>query len=92
MQDHKIETLLVFSVFEKVRTHGKEQADGWVLEGLTARSDADGYNITLEDQHASVSVHFHNTISVNCEKERQLEEFISKLEAIDRQYDDRPTQ
>lgn len=92
MQDHKIDTRLIFSVFEKVRTHGKEQGDSWALEGLTASSDLDGYNITLEDPFASVSVHFHGSVSVNCEKEQQLEEFISKLETINRQYDDRQTQ
>lgn len=92
MHEQKIETRLLFSVFEKVRTHGKPHDDGWMLDGLIAKSDVDGYNISLEDSFASVSIHFHNTVSVQCEKERHLDEFLSKIELIDRQYDDSPKQ
>lgn len=86
MDDINIKPRKILSVFEKIHSEGEKTDKGWLLDGVYADSGHDGYDITLEDGKASVTLHFHNTISVVNDNEAAWRDFLLKLEHIDQAY------
>lgn len=80
--DHKIEVRTALSVFEKITRLGHKDGDSWTLDQMSADTGFDGYSVTLRDRHATLTVNFHNTYTLDCANGRALEEFVAHLERI----------
>jgi hypothetical protein len=84
--ENKLSSKQVLSVFDKIRQHG-EQLDGkYILEGISASTDFDGYTLFLSDALVSLSFGFHNQYHFDYEDPTHLEQFEKKLKRIDDAY------
>lgn len=83
---NELDSKLVLAVFEKMRTHGTPSKEGYLLDGLVASSDFDGYTLFIKDALVSLSFGFHNQYHFNYEKEEHLANFESKLKQIFERY------
>ena len=81
-----IDSKFVLSAFEKIRQHGKQENDKYLLEGVIAYSDFDGYTIFLEDALVRLSFGFHNQYHFDYQSSDQFESFEKKLKQIDKEY------
>ena len=79
---NQIESKFVLAVFEKMRQHGDKQQENYILGGLNAFTDFDGYTLFIEDAQVYLHFGFHNQY----EKEEHFEQFVKKLKAINEQY------
>ena len=79
-----IRTLL--NTFEIIREKGEAVEGGYKLDGITALSDQDGYQIRLQDDTVTLDINFHNTHNYHYERIEQLDRFVARLEAIEDKY------
>lgn len=79
-----LDSKLILSVFEKIRTHGEVVVGGHLLENVRAYTDFDGYTLFLEDNLVSLRFGFHNQYHFDYEKTEHLEQFERKLKLIDK--------
>lgn len=79
---NELDSRFILSVFEKVRQHGEKVDDAYVLDGVKAYTDLDGYTVYLEDAYVCLRFGFHNQYHFDYEKSEQLENFELKLKAI----------
>lgn len=77
-----VDVRTALAVFEKITRLGTKSGDDWVFDQMRANSGFDGYNITLSDQHATLTVNFHNTFHVDCSSHQKLQSFVEHLERI----------
>ena len=82
----KINTLQALNVFEKIMTHGHKTPEGKVLDGVNATGGHDGYTVTLWDEYVSITIHFHNTCTVEHIDKKHFENFLEKIDFIDRAH------
>lgn len=80
--DDKIRVKEALEVFGKITTKGTKTDDGFVLNGIQAKSDIDGYTIILCNDYVNLTVFFHNkfTFEYSSAKERDL--FLERMRAI----------
>lgn len=83
---NEIDSKFVLSVFEKMRQHGEKQQENYVLSGLKAFTDFDGYTLFIEDALVKLRFGFHNQYDFNYAKQEHFEQFIKKMSAIDQNY------
>ncbi|WP_026377216.1 DUF3081 domain-containing protein [Aestuariibacter salexigens] len=83
---NEFDSHLLLSVFEKIRQHGERQDDRYVLDGVTAYTDHDGYTVFMEDALVKLRVGFHNQYHFDYDKAEHLETFEKKLKAIEHNY------
>lgn len=83
---NEIDILQVMRVFEKIRSQGEARDDGHYLDGVTARSDFDGYTLYLSDAQSTLTVFFHNKYHFDYPSEQALEDFTKRLHAIDKNH------
>ncbi|CUS47964.1 MAG: protein of unknown function DUF3081 [Idiomarinaceae bacterium HL-53] len=81
-----LSTRLILQVFEKIREHGAANEGQHELEGITAYTDFDGYTVYMEGHQVKLSTGFHNTYHLDYDSERAFENFLKKLEYIDKNY------
>lgn len=83
MQDEmNINVRKALAVFDLITRSGVKTGDDWVFDQMTANAGFDGYNISLSDQHATLTVNFHNTYRVDCDSHQQLQSFAEHLERL----------
>ncbi len=70
-------------VFYKVTHYGDQHGGEYHLDGITARSEQDGYTIILSDDEVTLTVFFHNTFDVERSSDSALQSFYDRLEKID---------
>lgn len=75
----KIESGLALRVYQKIVDCGERSGEAYVLDGLTASADYDGYAVTLSDGAVSVRVLFHNRVQVEAPSSKALENFRKRL-------------
>lgn len=80
---NEIDSKFVLQVFELIRLHGDKKQDSYILGGIEASTDFDGYTLFLKDALVELSFGFHNQYHLNYAKEEHLEQFIKKLHAIE---------
>lgn len=78
-----VDVSLVLRVYEKITRLGAKQNDGYLLDGVNANSDWDGYTITLSNQQLGLSVYFHNKYQFSVHDDNMIDTFIKQLERID---------
>jgi hypothetical protein len=83
---NQIESKFVLAVFEKMRQHGDKQQENYILGGLNAFTDFDGYTLFIEDALVKLRFGFHNQYDFDYAKEEHFEQFIKKMSAIDQNY------
>ncbi|MEP1445461.1 MAG: DUF3081 domain-containing protein [Paraglaciecola sp.] len=81
-----IDSKFVLSVFEKMRQHGEKQQESYILGGLKAFTDFDGYTLFIEDALVHLRFGFHNQYDFEYAKEEHFEQFIKKMTTIDQNY------
>lgn len=81
---NEIDSKFILRVFETIRLKGEKKGDSYFLEGIEASTDFDGYTLFLKDALVELSFGFHNQYHFNYEKEEHSEQFIRKLQAIDK--------
>lgn len=83
---NEIDSKFILNVFEKIRQNGEANGEGYVLNGITAFSDFDGYTVFMEDSKVKLRFGFHNQYHFDYEKEEHLTQFEHKLKGIDKDY------
>jgi hypothetical protein len=83
---NEIDSKFVLSVFEKMRQQGEKHQDNYVLGGLQAFTDFDGYTLFIEDAQVKLRFGFHNQYDFEYLKEEHFEQFIKKMSVIDQNY------
>ncbi|RDV29172.1 DUF3081 domain-containing protein [Alteromonas aestuariivivens] len=82
---NELDSKFVLRVFEKIRQHGEKQGDKYVLNGVTAFTDLDGYTLFIEDATVKLQFGFHNQYNFDYQSQAQFESFEKKLRQIDRE-------
>ncbi|MCC2605850.1 DUF3081 domain-containing protein [Planctobacterium marinum] len=83
---NEIDSKLILAVFEKIRLHGEQSEEGYLLDGVRANTDFDGYTLYLSDALVSLSFGFHNQYHFDYESPEHFEQFYKKLSNINQQY------
>ncbi len=83
---NELDSKFVLRVFDKIRNHGTKQDDAYFLEGVTARTDFDGYTLYLSDALVSLSFGFHNQYHIDYQDHEHFEQFEKKLKTINQNY------
>lgn len=79
---NELDSRFILGIFEKIRQKGKPHEDGYILEGVKAYTDHDGYTVFLQDAHVQLRFGFHNQYHFDYEKEEHYHQFEKKLLAI----------
>ena len=66
---NELNSKFVLSVFEKIRQHGEKKQENYILGGLKAFTDFDGYTLFIEDALVKLRFGFHNQYHFDYEKE-----------------------
>jgi len=80
--DDKIHVKEALEVFGKVTARGTKTEDGHVLNGLTAKSDFDGYTIILCNDYVTLTVFFHIKFTFEYTSVKERDSFLEKMLAI----------
>lgn len=83
---NELEAKQVLSVFDKIRQHGEAHDGTYLLEGVKAYTDHDGYTVFLEDALVQLRYGFHNQYHFEYQTNEHLEQFKRKLEVIQKDY------
>ncbi|RTE85890.1 MULTISPECIES: DUF3081 domain-containing protein [Gammaproteobacteria] len=83
---NELSTRFILQVFEKIREHGENKDDKHVLEDITAYTDYDGYTVYMEGHQVKLNTGFHNTYHLDYDSERAFQNFLKKLQYIDKNY------
>ncbi|MCV6611981.1 MAG: DUF3081 domain-containing protein [Amphritea sp.] len=79
----KVDLVKLLSVFNWIRDHGEKQSGGeYVLGGLYASHDFDGYTLTLWDAGTRLDLFFHNRYKLDYQNRDQLLTFMRKVDVI----------
>ncbi len=82
----KMDIRVALSVFDKVTTKGERQGESFFLDGLYATPSFDGYTVTLTDEKVTLDIQFHNKFNLDYDTKKSLDEFMLKLDRIERDY------
>ncbi len=80
----KVDVRQALRVFQFVSDNGTQCPGGYRLDGVTARTEQDGYSVALEDGRVCLRVGFHNSHSVDFDTRHDLDEFLAHLDKLDR--------
>lgn len=83
---NELDSHFVLSLFDKIRQHGESKDGVYLLQGIKAFTDHDGYTLFIEDALVKLRFGFHNQYHFDYEKTEHLEQFQKKLEAIDKAF------
>lgn len=81
-----LDSKFLLRVFDKIRLHGDKQEEQYILDGITAYTDLDGYTLYIEDALVKLRFGFHNQYHFDYEKNDHFEKFEKKLKGIDEDY------
>ena len=82
----KMDIRVALSVADKITTYGERRGEGFFLAGLLATPSFDGYTVTISDEKVSMDIQFHNKFILDYESKKSLNEFMLKLERVERDY------
>ncbi len=83
---NELDSKFLLIVFEKIREHGKKDNEQYLLDGIKAYTDFDGYTLFIEDALVKLSFGFHNQYHFDYESRAHFTAFEKKLKAIDENY------
>ena len=80
--DDKIRVKDALAVFGKITAKGSKTTEGYIFNGITAKSDYDGYTIVLCNQYVTLTVFFHNKFTFDYTSAKERDRFLDKYSAI----------
>ncbi|MCU7555603.1 DUF3081 domain-containing protein [Alteromonas sp. ASW11-19] len=83
---NELDSKFLLRVFDKIRQFGEKKDDKYLLGGITAFTDLDGYTLFVEDPQVKLSFGFHNQYHFDYEDKEHYEKFEKKLKQIDKEY------
>ncbi len=70
------------SVFNTITSLGQKNGNEYQYNGLTAKSDFDGYTIVIKNDYVSLTIFFHNKFSLEATNNKEKLSFLEKIEQI----------
>ncbi|QPG06370.1 DUF3081 domain-containing protein [Salinimonas marina] len=83
---NELDNKFLLQVFDKIRQFGEKKDDRYLLNGITAFTDMDGYTLYVEDPKVKLQYGFHNQYHYDYESKDDVESFEKKLKQIDKEY------
>lgn len=83
---NEVDSKFILAVFDKVTKNGEKIETGYLLDGVKAYTDYDGYTVYLEDALVQLRFGFHNQYHFEYEAQDHYDQFERKLKAIDANY------
>lgn len=83
---NELDSKFLLEAFEKIRQHGKKEQEQYLLNGVIAYTDFDGYTVYLEDAKVKLSFGFHNQYHFDYDSSSDFEAFEKKLKQIVKDY------
>ena len=83
---NELDSKFLLKVFDKIRQHGKKDGEKYQLNGITAFTDLEGYNVFVEDAKTKLQFGFHNQYPFAYPKPDAFDQFEKKLKQIDKEY------
>jgi len=83
---NELDSKLILSAFEKIRENGEKDDGKFLLDGVYATTDFDGYTLFLNDANVELQFGFHNQYHFTYNNEEQRHQFELKLKRIDENY------
>ena len=71
-------------VYDKVVSNGIKRHEKYHYQGICAWSAVDGYTVQLSDEKVTLSLYFHSKYEFDYKNSRQLNEFIKKIDGLDK--------
>jgi len=78
----KIDLKKVLQAFQTIVNNGKKVGSEYVLNGLIASSDVDGYTITIRNEYVILNILFHNKFTVDFPNLKEKTLFFEKIYAL----------
>ena len=82
--NEKVNIKSALRVFNTIITNGRHSGDEYVLNGLTAHTDFDGYTVTIRNDYVRLDILFHNKISFTYSNTKEKTLFLEKIHTMDR--------
>lgn len=83
---NELDNKFLLQVFDKIRQYGDKKDDRYLLNGITAFTDMDGYTLYVEDPKVKLQYGFHNQYHYDYESKDDIASFEKKLKEIDKEY------
>ena len=83
---NELESKFLLQVFDKIRQSGEKKDDKYLLNGIVAFTDHDGYTLFIEDAKVKLQFGFHNQYRFDYPSQDAYEQVEKKLKEIDKQY------
>ncbi|MDX5406938.1 MAG: DUF3081 domain-containing protein [Chromatiaceae bacterium] len=87
---NELDGKFLLSVYGKVEKHGtavnNELGAGFTLDGITVNAGFDGYEVYLSNNKVQLTLGFHNKWHSDAKNEADMDEFVSQLKNINRNY------
>ena len=83
---NELDSKFLLEAFEKIRQNGKKEHEQYILNGVIAYTDFDGYTVYLEDAKVKLSFGFHNQYHFDYASSSDFEAFEKKLKQIVKEY------
>ncbi|TQV78925.1 DUF3081 domain-containing protein [Exilibacterium tricleocarpae] len=81
--EEKINVKQALRVYQTITSKGIRQDDKFVLDGLSASSDFDGYTVCISNGTVSLTILFHNKFILDCPNAKAGNAFLKQLSRID---------
>jgi len=80
----KVDIKKTLRVFNTIFTEGTRSGNEYILNGLRASTDFDGYTVTVCNDYVSLSIFFHNKIAFTFTNNKERTLFLEKIDAMDK--------
>lgn len=85
MSDDRIKIKQALRVFYEIREQGKKiNEDEYMLSGLRASSDYDGYTVRMQNDYVALDIFFHNSYKLNSSSNTETDKFLDTINKIDK--------
>jgi hypothetical protein len=80
--EHRFNVVRALEAFNLITQRGEKTAEGYELDGVTARAEYDGYTISMTDGRVTLYIYFHNKHKFDFERRDDLDCFIEQLNRL----------
>lgn len=77
-----LDTKQLLHGYNVICTHGSKNEQYFLLNGIKAWSDFDGYSVYLSNGPVTLSIYFHGKYHAEYQKNDELEHFLKQLRRI----------
>ncbi|MCP8688102.1 DUF3081 family protein [Marinobacterium sedimentorum] len=79
---HRFSVVTALKAFNVIRQRGEKGAEGYVLDGIAARAEYDGYTVSMTDGRVTLYIYFHNKHKFDFERSDDLDSFMETLKRL----------